>query len=345
RQKLAIAEYSIYQDRISRLIGATANSILGLNPHSGLTGRLLHTTLAMTFATNLIGHISLAVGSGGLPFLTNLSYAFSDAIFGAHAVASAAGGWAGYDAGAHPVFRFMLQIPGFFVLTAANLLLSVQFGLAGNLIAAVSAAVLTATTAYVLNRGVALELNLGRQAPKRGAAANFVIGSSLIALGLINLNPGNLAIQLVGVAIGASVPIVYIGRGLWNRIAQWLPTRSAPNRSMPTGPPGGGPHGPTSGGPTSGGDPTSGGGPTSGGPTSGGGPKSSGPPSGGSGHTGRSVAGAARWALAAAGVGAVLLLGGTVAHGEWSHPATPPAPSTSVSASATPGVGSTPVVA
>jgi len=275
RQKLAIAEYSIYQDRISRLIGATANSIVGLNPHSGLTGRLLHSTLALTFAVNLIGHIALAASTGGLALAVNTAYAISDVIFGWHALASAAGGWAGYDAGAHPRFRFLLQVPGFAVLTTANLLLSLQLGVVDhNIIGALSATVLTITTGYVLNRGISLELNLGRQAPKRGAAANFMIGSSLIALGLINLNPSDLTVQLIGLGIGASVPIVLSVRWLWHRVADLLPRREMPNRQLPgkpaspggpanpggpggpagpSGPGGVGPAGPTgsSGGPSS----------------------------------------------------------------------------------------------
>jgi len=135
---------------------------MGMNPHSGLTGRLLHTTLALTFTTNLIGHIALAVSNAGwasgstpsMPSPTSRSPARP---------CRRGQRWAGYDASGHPRFRQAdpgLRLPG---ADLGNLLLTIQFAPVGTTWPPYPGRA-HRTTYYSSRLGVALELSLGRKA-------------------------------------------------------------------------------------------------------------------------------------------------------------------------------------
>ncbi|MGH8964386.1 MAG: hypothetical protein ACRDXB_03520, partial [Actinomycetes bacterium] len=189
RTQVGLKEFSLFLDRASSALGAQAQSFHGLNPQGGLLGRLTNTALAATFVVNLGVHFAALFTTGGLEWWTNAVYAFSDLLFLAQSGASATTGWAGWDIGAHPFIRKLVHRFALPVVTAANVLLTLQLAVVEHSYVAIPAIVLTAATGYLSALGIDAERRLGRQVPRRGAGANALLATSLVAFGLIGVGP------------------------------------------------------------------------------------------------------------------------------------------------------------
>ena len=82
------------------------------------------------------------------------------------------------------------------------------------------AAVLTAATGYLTWLGVAVELGLGRLAPRKGAWANAALAGGLVAFGVFGLLPASWPVVALGL-VGGTVAML----GL-SKIDTWLSTRA-----------------------------------------------------------------------------------------------------------------------
>ena len=219
RHETALELFSTFLDKAGNALGAQAQSFHGLNPQGGLLGRLLNTTLALTFVINAFGHVNGVFTLGGFVLVVNAAYAVADLLFLGQAGPSAVTGWAGWDVGGHALVRKLVHRLALPVITVANLLLTLQLAFIDNSAMVIPALALTLSSGYLTILGLISESKNGRLAPRRGAFANAVLNASLMAFGVFTLLPGN-AWPLVAAAIGAPVAMVLV-----SKLDGWLSRR------------------------------------------------------------------------------------------------------------------------
>jgi hypothetical protein len=168
-----------------------------------------------------------ALATGGLEFWVNAVYAITDVLFFAQAGPAVITGLAGRDVVSHhPVVRKIVHLLGLPIITVANALLATQLGIravqlgeVGDIVMFGPAVVLTLATAYLAKLGIAVELGLGRIAPRKGAWANAYLNVGLLAFGVIGLLPAHWPVVVLGLTGGAAVLL-----GL-SKIDTWRSTR------------------------------------------------------------------------------------------------------------------------
>ncbi|HWN36588.1 MAG TPA: alpha/beta hydrolase [Pseudonocardia sp.] len=220
RHETALELFSIFLDKAGNALGAQAQSFHGLNPHGGVLGRLLNTTLALTFVINAFGHIHGALTQTGFAIAVNAAYAVADLLFLSQAGPSAVTGWAGWDIGAHAIIRKLVHRLALPVITIANLLLTIQLAFITNSAMVIPALTLTLSSGYLTILGLISEGKLGRLSPRRGAFANAVLNASLMAFGVITLLPTHWP-QLLAAAIGAPIAVYAVAK-----LDRWLSLRT-----------------------------------------------------------------------------------------------------------------------
>jgi hypothetical protein len=243
RHHAALKEFSIFLDKAAVALGTQAQSFQGLAPNAGLLGRGVNSVLAGTYLINLAVQATGMMTGTGLDAWVNGAFALSSALFLVQALPMTIMGWAGADFSSHPALRKVVHLGAFPAVTLGSLLLAIQSGVIDNSIMVVPALALTAAGGYLSALGATIELGHGRPAPRRGAAANAILGGSLVAIGVMNL-PG----QWFGLTVGAVAGIAGI-RAL-SKIDGWRSRRTR-------GPPPDGPANPTSGSSDPAGEPTS----------------------------------------------------------------------------------------
>ena len=223
----ALAAFSVMLDRVGVHSGNQYQSYPSISADAGLMGRTVNTALATTYVIHFFWHLSQALASGGLDLWVNLAYAITDVLFFAQAGPAVVTGFAGRDvASHHPAVRRIVHLLGLPTITVANALLVAQSVVAGSVVLIVPAVALTLATAYLFTLGAAVELGLGRIAPRKGAWANTFLSAGLLAFGLIGLLPAYWPVAVVGLAGGAAVLL-----GL-SKIDTW---RSTQARGPPAG--------------------------------------------------------------------------------------------------------------
>jgi hypothetical protein len=205
RHARAVKEFSTFLDEAAVALGVQAQSLQAFAPHAGILGRLVNTGLVVTFVVNLVVHIAGWQTGFGLDAWVNGTYAAADLLFLAQALPVAVAGWAGWDAGAHPLLRRIVHLGALPVITVANLLLVAQLGVALDP-TVIPAVVLTVSAGYLTRLAVTAELRLGRPAPRKGAWANAWLNAGLLAFGLAALLPTQpLAVVLATVGVGIAL--------------------------------------------------------------------------------------------------------------------------------------------
>ncbi|OLT01619.1 hypothetical protein BJF90_30750 [Pseudonocardia sp. CNS-004] len=217
----ALAAFSVMLDRVGVYSGTQYQSYPSISADSGLMGRTVNAGLAATYVIHFFWHVSQALATGGLDFWVNAVYAITDVLFFAQAGPAVITGFAGRDvASHHPAVRRIIHLLGLPIITVANALLTVQLVLAANLVLVGPAVALTLATAYLTKLGLAVELGLGRIAPRKGAWANTYLNAGLLAFGVLGLLPANWPVVVLGLAGGAAVVL-----GL-SKIDTWRSTRA-----------------------------------------------------------------------------------------------------------------------
>jgi hypothetical protein len=226
RRDRALAAFSVLLDRVGLHAGMQYQSYPSISADAGLLGRTVNTALAATYALIFFFHLQQAGSTSGLELWVNATYALTDLLFFLQAGPAAITGWAGRDiASHHPVVRKVVHLPALALVTAANVLLTVQSALVGDLLLLGPAVVLTVATGYLAKLGLVVELGLGRLPPRKGAGANAWLNGGRIVFGLVGLLPAHWPVVVIGVA-GVAAALL----GL-SKIDTWLATRA---RGPPT---------------------------------------------------------------------------------------------------------------
>ena len=198
----ALTAFSEMLDRVGVHSGGQYQSYPSVAADAGVMGRVVNLLFAGSYVVHFDWHMQQAGATGGLEMWVNAVYAVTDVVFFLPAVASVVTGFAGKDvAGHHPLSRKLVHLVGLPIITVANALLTVQMVLGLNLLFVVPAVALTIATAYLTKLGLAVELGLGRIAPRKGAYANTALAGGLLGFGVIGMLPGAwpaLALGLVG---------------------------------------------------------------------------------------------------------------------------------------------------
>ena len=217
----ALTAFSEMLDRVGVYSGTQYQSYPSISADAGLLGRVVNLVLAASYAVHFDWHLQQAGATSGLELWVNAVYAVTDVLFFLPAIASVVTGFAGKDvAGHHPLARKLVHLLGLPIITLANALLTVQMAVELNLLFVVPAAVLTIATAYLTKLGLAVELGLGRIAPRKGAYANAALAAGLLGFGVIGMLPTAWPALAIGVVGGAAVLL-----GL-SKIDTWLSNRA-----------------------------------------------------------------------------------------------------------------------